>query len=341
VKLVSVSTQRRKDAENFLNGISAPLRFCVKNIALPGVAGLLVLLTVPACTARTIPVVSGPTAAQLFATAVADVASFEVSTNDARFDVITRMLTGRKIAYEVEPFTIEPRKTDPRTDGRNIVVTFSGRDPEIVVGAHYDALLMADGTLSKGAVDNAASVVVLLRVAEALSRSRPRSRVRIVFFDMEELGLLGSEQYARIHRDRTTRAMVNLDVNAFGDTTIFGPRAASNDAVFHAMRLTCAEVARVCVEFPRMPPSDDLSFQKAGIPTVSMATVPEPQAHQLWLLMNGGKESGLQPEFAPEVLRTIHTATDASSLVEPAAMAQAYRAVMGVLARLDTYDGTR
>ena len=165
--------------------------------------------------------------------------------------------------------------------------------------------------------------------------------MRIVFFDMEELGLLGSEHYAQIHRDRATRAMVNLDVNAFGDTTMFGPRGASNDAVFQAMRLTCTEVARLCVELPRMPPSDDLSFQKAGIATVSMATVPELQAHQLWLLMNGGKESGLQPKFAPEVLRTSHTAADASSLVEPAAMAQAYRAVIGVLARLDTYDGTR
>jgi hypothetical protein len=289
---------------------------------------------VSACTARTIPVVSAPAAAQIFANAIADVASLEVATNEARFDVITKALTQRKIAYEVEPFTIKPRKTDPRTDGRNIVVTLPGREPEIVVGAHYDAVRLADGTLSKGAVDNAASVVVLMRVAEALSRVRPRNRVRVVFFDMEELGLLGSEQYVQLHRDRKTLAMVNLDVNAFGDTTMFGPRAATNSAVFQAIRLTCTEVARVCVELPRMPPSDDLSFQKAGIPTVSMATVPELQAHQLWLVMNGGKESGLQPKFAPDVLRTIHTATDASWLVEPAAMAQAYRIVMTLIARL-------
>jgi hypothetical protein len=83
-----------------------------------------------------------------------------------------------------------------------------------------------------------------------------------------------------------------------------------------------------------MPPSDDLSFQKAGIPTVSIATLSELQAHQLWLLMNGGKESGLQQKFAPEVLRTIHSAMDTSSLVDPTAMAQAYRAVMGVIGRL-------
>jgi Zn-dependent M28 family amino/carboxypeptidase len=297
-------------------------------------AFMVALVAIPSCAPRT-SIVTAPAAAPLFANAVADVASFEVATNEARFDVITKMLAQRKIAYEVEPFTIKPRKTDPRTDGRNIVVTVPGRQPEIVVGAHYDAVRLADGTFSKGAVDNAASVVVLMRVAETLSRSRPRSQLRVVFFDMEELGLLGSEHYAQIHRDRQTLAMVNLDVNAFGDTTIFGPRAASNEAAFHAMRQACSEVARLCIEFPRMPPSDDLSFQKAGIPTVSMATVTELQAHQLWLLMNGGKESGLQPKFAPDVLQTIHTAADASSRVDPAAMAQAYRVVLSLISRLD------
>ena len=51
------------------------------------------------------------------------------------------------------------------------------------------------------------------------------TRIRIVFFDMEEFGLLGSAQFVQAHRERPMRAMVNLDVNAFGDTLIFGPRA--------------------------------------------------------------------------------------------------------------------
>jgi len=32
----------------------------------------------------------------------------------------------------------------------------------IVVGAHYDAVRLSDGTLSRGAVDNAASSVILV-----------------------------------------------------------------------------------------------------------------------------------------------------------------------------------
>jgi Zn-dependent M28 family amino/carboxypeptidase len=289
-----------------------------------------------ACAPRTAPpVVTAPVAEQLFSTATADLARFEQPSNEARFDVLVGMLKSRGIPFAVEPFTVEPRKSDPRTQGRNIVVTVPGDTPEIVIGAHYDAVRLQDGALSKGIVDNAASVVILVRLAETLAKVRPKSQLRIVFFDMEELGLLGSERYALSQRERKTLAMVNLDVNAFGDALIYGPRAASTTVVFQAMQQTCAEVARTCVEFPRMPPSDDLSFQKAGVPTLSIATVPELQAHQLWLLINGEKESGLQERFVPQVLRTIHTAADNSSLADPRAMAQTYRALLGLVRRLD------
>ena len=205
--------------------------------------------------------------------------------------------TERGIAFEVEPFTIEPNKREPRTQGRNIVVTIPGRTPEIVVGAHYDAARLADGTLSKGAVDNAASAMVLVRLADALSDARPKTQIRIVFFDMEELGLFGSAQFVRVHRDRPVRLMVNLDVNAFGDTTIYGPRTAPNEPAVRSLRLVCATIASACVEFPRMPPSDDISFQKGGIPAVSIATMPQLHAHQLWMQFNGGRNAGLAPGF--------------------------------------------
>jgi Zn-dependent M28 family amino/carboxypeptidase len=278
--------------------------------------------------------ISVPAAEQLFSTAVADLGRFDQPTNDARFDALTGLLTSRGIAFDVEPFTVTPRKNDPRTEGRNIVVTVNGREPEIVLGAHYDAVRLQNGTMSKGAVDNAASVLILVRLAEALTKARPRNRVRLVFFDMEELGLLGSAAYAKAHSDRRTLVMVNLDVNAFGDTLIFGPRASSNDAALEAMRQTCVQAALRCVEFPQTPPSDHLSFQKAGIATVSISLVPERQAHQLWLVANAAKESGLQSGFAPEILRIIHTASDSPTLADPRAMAQTYRAVLGLLARL-------
>jgi hypothetical protein len=280
------------------------------------------------------PPATAAAAGPLFVNAVADVARMERETNEARFDALTAMLTERGIAFAVEPFTIAPNMREPRTQGRNIVVTIPGRTPEIVVGAHYDAARLADGTLSKGAVDNAASVIVLVRLAEALSKARPKTQIRIVFFDMEELGLFGSAEFVRIHRERPVRAMVNLDVNAFGDTTIFGPRTGSNEAALHALRLVCATTASACVEFPRMPPSDDISFQKGEIPAVSVATMPQLHAHQLWLQFNGGQGAGLAPGFIAEILRSIHTPADTSTRAARETMVQAYRVVLGLIRAL-------
>jgi Zn-dependent M28 family amino/carboxypeptidase len=47
-------------------------------------------------------------------------------------------------------------------------VTFGAGPELVVIGAHYDAARLPDGSLSRGAVDNAASSVMLVRVAEAL-----------------------------------------------------------------------------------------------------------------------------------------------------------------------------
>src|SRR5688572_18062481 len=257
------------------------------------VAVVPALIALSACAVRTMTPPTTAAAAPLFANALPDVDRMQQATNEARFEALTAILAERSLAFEIEPFMIKPRKGEPRTTGRNVVVTIPGRAPEVVVGAHYDASRLSDGTLSGGAVDNAASVVVLIRLAETLSKARRNTRIRVVFFDMEELGLLGSAQFVQAHRERPIRAMVNLDVNAFGDTLIFGPRAGANDVAFRALRAACIAIAANYVEFSTMPPCDDVSFQKGGIPAVSIATVPEVQAHQLWLLMNGGKASGL------------------------------------------------
>lgn len=79
--------------------------------------------------------------------------------------------------------------------GINIVVERPGTDPTaaaVLVGAHFDTV---QG--SPGADDNASGVAVALEVARQL-RDRPTRRpLRVVFFDEEEQGLVGSAAYTR------------------------------------------------------------------------------------------------------------------------------------------------
>lgn len=245
-------------------------------------------------------------------------------SNEARFDALAGMLKARGLDFSVEPFTLdEPAGREPRSGGRNIVVTIGEGAEHVVVGAHYDAARLADGSLSRGAVDNAASSVMLVRLAERLAREKLPLRVTIVWFDMEELGLIGSARFIEAHDGERPRAMLNFDVNAYGDSVLYGPSEHERNVGLRRTLLeTCAELLRDCIAFPQMPPGDDRSFVAAGIPTLSLATLPAAEAHQVWLMVNAGKEAGLAAGFVPPVLRTIHTSGDVADRVDATSLAQ-------------------
>jgi Zn-dependent M28 family amino/carboxypeptidase len=257
------------------------------------------------------------------------------STNEARFDVLTGLLTARNLTFTIEPVTIEkPIGAEPRTEGRNIVVAVGTGTEEIVVGAHYDAARLPDGSLSRGAVDNAASSVILVRLADTLrGETLPvRVKVKIVWFDMEELGLIGSAQYVQEHASDRIAAMLNFDINASGNTVVFGPSERKENAgLRRTLVQTCAAEEAACVGFPQMPPGDDRPFVKAGVPSVSIGTVAAIEAHQLWLIMNAGPNAGLAPGTAPATLRTIHTAEDTIEKVNEETMARMLRFALSLV----------
>jgi len=249
------------------------------------------------------------------------------ASNDARFEALTAMLRSRGLTFIVEPFTIEkPVGREPRTEGRNVVVTLGDGPQDVVIGAHYDAVRLPDGSLSRGAVDNAASSVMLIGLAEALRAERLPVRVRVVWFDMEELGLLGSAQYVKQHATDRMAAMLNFDINAYGDTLMFGPAERPDSAALRrAFVQTCATEDIPCVGFAEMPPGDDRSFVKAGVPTLSVAIVPAIEVHQLWLMMNARANSGLTQGTVPPILRTIHTPEDGPDKLNEEAMRRVQR----------------
>jgi hypothetical protein len=260
---------------------------------------------------------------------VDDVRKLEsADSNEARFDALTAILRGRNIAFEVQPFTIEKAMgKEPRTEGRNVVASFGTGPEELVVGAHFDAARLADGSLSRGAVDNAASSIILVRLAETLATEKLPLRIRVVWFDMEELGLIGSRQYVKQNSARIV-GMLNFDINAYGDTILFGPsEREDNLALRRSLLQTCAAQDIGCVRFAQMPPGDDRSFVAAGIPALSIGMLPALEAHQLWLMMNGGANSGLAQGMAPDIIKTIHTSGDTSAKLNGEAMARAVRFV--------------
>jgi Zn-dependent M28 family amino/carboxypeptidase len=83
--------------------------------------------------------------------------------------------------------------------------------PPILIGAHYDAV---PGT--PGADDNASGVAVLLELAKAFAAEPPQSPVRLVAFDLEEYGLLGSTAYAEHLKQAGQRLRLMLSLEMLG-----------------------------------------------------------------------------------------------------------------------------
>lgn len=93
------------------------------------------------------------------------------------------------LTQQLELLQLSPRLQSFK-QGVNIVAQRLGTDPkagEIVLAAHYDTV-----PNSPGADDNASGVAVVLEIARLLAEKSTPKTLTIVFFDQEEVGLLGS-----------------------------------------------------------------------------------------------------------------------------------------------------
>jgi hypothetical protein len=268
---------------------------------------------------------------------VSDARLLDQPTNAARLEALQHVLHKRGLRFSLQPFPNESRQRDLREQGQNIVLEPLGPDgPQIIVGAHLDAVSLGGGRQSHGMVDNAAGVIVLTRVAETLRTHQLRHRIRVVFFDLEESGLQGSKHFASSLDRAAVRAMVNVDIAGYGDTILSGPTAAAGTEALHqTLSRVCAARGYTCLRLPSFPNGDDRSFQAVGIPAISLGILPALEAHQVWLLFNGGKDSGLAPGFAPQILKTIHSPEDTADKLTPAGMTLIHDAVVGLLLELD------
>jgi len=101
----------------------------------------------------------------------------------------------------------------------NLPAIASNKKPPILIGAHYDAV---PGT--PGADDNATGVAVLLELARTFATEPPQYPIRLVAFDLEEYGLVGSsgssEYAAQLRQQRQPlRLMISLEMLGYCDST--------------------------------------------------------------------------------------------------------------------------
>lgn len=125
-------------------------------------------------------------------------------------DLLARLAAGEELRLNIRLVT-DNWKASPR----NVVAEIPGRGPDadeiVILGAHLDGW-----HLGEAAIDNGNGSAAILETARALAAVhwQPNRTVRFVWFQGEELGLLGSKAYVAQHAGELDRvvAMVNADM---------------------------------------------------------------------------------------------------------------------------------
>lgn len=126
---------------------------------------------------------------------------------DARLDSFNITRTWKSVVYSMKQY--------------NVIAELRGSrypDSIMIIGAHYDSMLGPEDPFIRapGADDNASGTAALLEIARVMKTNnyKPLSGIHFVAFGAEELGLLGSYDYAsRIGPSgRYVKLMINNDM---------------------------------------------------------------------------------------------------------------------------------
>ncbi|HWH11498.1 MAG TPA: M28 family metallopeptidase [Solirubrobacteraceae bacterium] len=164
---------------------------------------------------------------------------------------------------------------------RNIVGGLPGREPAIVLGAHYDTTPIPGYVGANNSAAGVGAVIEIARDLEGDARRPGQRAVRFVLFDGEEApagftdfaaqGLRGSRAYVRSHRG-TTDEMILLDFIANRDLRI--PREAGSDPRLWSRLRDAAQAVGAGGAFPDAVSGeildDQIPFAEAGIPAIDL-----------------------------------------------------------------------
>ncbi len=121
---------------------------------------------------------------------------------------------------EIRPFSAVFRDQEKPSNSQNVVATVDGKSEKVfLIGGHYDSV--PESTGSRGVIDNAASIGVMLELAKAMQQGpTPNVTFTFVAFGAEENGLNGAWEYVNsLSSDERVNiiGMLNLDSIAGGD----------------------------------------------------------------------------------------------------------------------------
>ena len=187
--------------------------------------------------------------------------------------------------FEAQP-SVHGTPAGPKITGRNVVAVLPGNgEGTLYIGAHYDhwgwggegsLYRGADSAIHNGADDNASGVAAVLELARRFHDAPLQSTVVFIAFSGEEMGLWGSNAFAKEHLGTfpSPRFMINMDMvgrlNEEKQLAVYGTGTSPLwDGLLDEQNQYGFALKR---EVSGVGPSDHTSFYLADIPVLHFLT---------------------------------------------------------------------
>ena len=177
-------------------------------------------------------------------------------------------------------------------NAENLIAEIPGQtDQWIVICAHYDG-----HDLAQSAIDNGTGVAAGLAIAGALAAADkpPRLGVRVIFFTIEEWGLLGSRAYVN-QLSESERRKIALVINL--DSLVGGSKLTALTSGFAELNNFVASTGLpIDTHLPMMANSDHYNFARHGIPSLRLVSgFDEANSDLRYLLTSGDRLERIDP----------------------------------------------
>lgn len=193
-----------------------------------------------------------------------------------------------------QTFTFKPKKDphgevkyttgDSTITGTNVIGYIDNKaEKTIIIGAHYDHLGMGgEGSLYRegnaihnGADDNASGVAMLLKLADTLKTVNVQNNYLFIAFSGEEMGLLGSNYFAKNPTIDLSKVnfMLNMDmVGRLREDKTLSVSGTGTTPVWNQVLHTANNGFKLVLQESGVGPSDHTSFYLQDIPVLHFFT---------------------------------------------------------------------
>jgi Peptidase family M28 len=255
--------------------------------------------------------------------------------NKERRQILENALRLSNIPYELDPFDMDGKA------GTNVIADLGSKPAVLIIAAHYDRQWQ-----SPGANDNASCVAAALSAYKMLEASGPfeHIKVRFLFTDMEEIGLLGANGYIKNHGVENILGVASFELCGIGDAFGIWDVHTELEATDVVGALQQAGTALGIYHGTHGPvprnSSDHEPFFMKGIPAVAVTLLPKSDEEILRdYIDNPNGLKWLSTSNRPTIFQTYHTPNDRPLTISPKALKTAARIMTGMARKFDHIAG--